>query len=213
MIVKLEIHSSHLTGIGFIEGIGLSSNVYSLGSNEVTVIDTGAGDVMNALPPKLKTLDLDPKNVKQIVLTHTHFDHVGGVEALASIASPKLLLHQAECSDLDSHGLEISKLQDGDFVLAGDRKLEVMHTPGHTLGAICLYDRKDKVLFSGDTVFPDGAFGRTDLAGGESYRLIESLARLARLDVDFILPGHMEPVTRDARAHLGAAYENAKSWL
>jgi len=213
MIVKLEIYSSRLSGIGFIEGIGLSSNVYSLGSDEVTVIDTGAGDVLNALPPKLKTLDLDPKNVKQIVLTHAHFDHVGGVEALARIASPKLLLHEEECSDLDSHGLEVSKLQDGDFVLAGNRKLEVMHTPGHTPGAMCLYDRKDKILFSGDTVFPDGGFGRTDLPGGESRRLIESLARLAMLDVDFILPGHMEPVTTDAQTHLAAAYENAKSWL
>jgi len=213
MIVKLEIYSSRLSGIGFIEGIGLSSNVYSLGSSEVTLIDTGAGDVVNVLPPKLKTLDLDPKNVKQIVLTHAHFDHVGGVEALASIASPKLLLHEAEYGDPDSHGLEVSKLQDGDFVLAGDRKLEVMHTPGHTLGAICLYDRKDKVLFSGDTVFPDGAFGRTDLPGGESYMLVETLGRLGRLDVDFILPGHMEPVTRDAHTHLAAAYENAKSWL
>lgn len=213
MIVKLEIYSPRLSRICYIEGIGLSSNVYTMGVDEITVIDTGAGDPMNTLPPKLKTLDLDPRNVKQIILTHTHFDHTGGIEALASMASPRLLLHEDEIDDAERFGLSVSKLHEGDSVSAEDRRLEVIHTPGHMPGAICLYERQDKILFSGDTVFPDGGFGRTDLPGGESRKLVESLARLAMLEVDFILPGHMEPVTSDARTHLAAAYENAKSWL
>jgi len=213
MIVKLEIYSPRLSRICYIEGVGLSSNVYTIGVDEITVIDTGAGDPMNTLPPKLKTLDLDPRNVKQIILTHTHFDHTGGIEALASMASPRVLLHEDEIDDVVGFGLSVSKLHDGDSVLAGNRRLEVIHTPGHMPGAICLYERQDKILFSGDTVFPDGGFGRTDLPGGESRKLVESLARLAMLKVDFILPGHMEPVTSDARTHLATAYENAKSWL
>jgi glyoxylase-like metal-dependent hydrolase (beta-lactamase superfamily II) len=214
MIVKLEIYSPRLSGICYVEGIGLSSNVYTIGVDEITVIDTGAGDPMNTLPPKLKTLDLDPRNVKQIILTHTHFDHTGGIEALASMASPRLLLHEDGIkNDVEGFGLGVSKLRDGDSVLAGDRRLDVIHTPGHMPGAICLYERQDKILFSGDTVFPDGGFGRTDLPGGESRKLVESLARLAMLEVDFILPGHMEPVTSNARTHLAAAYENAKTWL
>jgi glyoxylase-like metal-dependent hydrolase (beta-lactamase superfamily II) len=213
MIVKLEIYSSHLSGICYIEGIGLSSNVYTLGVDEITVVDTGVGDHMNALPPKLKTLALDPKNVKQIILTHTHFDHTGGIKALASLASPKLLLHEQEINNLESFGLNISKLRDGEIIVAGDHRLEVIHTPGHTPGSICLYDRKNRILFSGDTVFPDGGFGRTDLPGGESRDLIESLERLTMIEVDFILPGHMEPVRSDAQTHLAAAYENARSWL
>jgi len=213
MIVKLEIYSPRLSRICYIEGVGLSSNVYTIGVDEITVIDTGAGDPMNALSPKLKTLDLDPRNVKQIILTHTHFDHTGGIEALASMASPRLLLHEDEIDDVERFGPSVSKLHDGDSVLAGNRRLEVIHTPGHMPGAICLYERQDKILFSGDTAFPDGGFGRTDLPGGESRKLVESLARLAMLEVDFILPGHMEPVTSNARTHLAAAYENAKSWL
>jgi glyoxylase-like metal-dependent hydrolase (beta-lactamase superfamily II) len=213
MIVKLEIYSPRLSGICYVEGIGLSSNVYTIGVDEITVIDTGAGDPMNTLPPKLKTLDLDPRNVKQIILTHTHFDHTGGIEALASMASPRVLLHEDGINDVEGFGLGVSKLHDGDSVLAGNRRLEVIHTPGHMPGAICLYERQDKILFSGDTVFPDGGFGRTDLPGGESRKLVESLARLAMLKVDFILPGHMEPVTSNARTHLATAYENAKSWL
>jgi glyoxylase-like metal-dependent hydrolase (beta-lactamase superfamily II) len=213
MIVKLEIYSPRLSGICYIEGVDLSSNVYTIGVDEITIIDTGAGDPMNTLPPKLKTLDLDPRNVKQIILTHAHFDHTGGIEALARMASPRLLLHEDEIDDVERFGLSVSKLHDGDSVLAGDRRLEVIHTPGHMPGAICLYERQDKILFSGDTVFPDGGFGRTDLPGGESRKLVESLARLAMLEVDFILPGHMEPVTSNARTHLAAAYENAKTWL
>jgi glyoxylase-like metal-dependent hydrolase (beta-lactamase superfamily II) len=211
MIVKLEIYSPRLSRICYIEGVGLSSNVYTIGVGEITVIDTGAGDPMNALSPKLKTLDLDPRNVKQIILTHTHFDHTGGIKALASMASPRLLLHEDEIDDVERFGLGVSKLHDGDCVSAEDRRLEVIHTPGHMPGAICLYERQDKILFSGDTVFPDGGFGRTDLPGGESRKLVESLACLAMLEVDFILPGHMEPVTSNARTHLAAAYENAKS--
>lgn len=213
MIVKLEVYSPQLAEIGFIEGIGLSSNVYTLGTEEVTVVDTGSGDRINALTPKLRTLDLDPENVRQVILTHTHPDHTGGLMDLAAATSPFVLIHEDEASNIESFGLQISKLHDGDLISAGGRKLNVFHTAGHTPGAICLYDAKDKILFSGDTVFPEGGFGRTDLAGGESHRLIESLERLTRLDVDFLLPGHMEPVRHEAKAHLVASYENAKSWL
>jgi len=213
MILKLEIYSSRLSGICFIEGIGLSSNIYTLGAEEITIIDTGAGDRINALIPKLETLDLDPKKVKQVVLTHTHPDHTGGLEALARTSSPVILLQEEEAASIETFGLAVSKLHDGDSITAGGRTLEIIHTPGHSPGAICLYDPKGKILFSGDTVFPEGGFGRTDLPGGESYKLIESLERLSTLEVDFILPAHMEPVRSEAKAHLTASYENAKSWL
>lgn len=129
MIAKLEIYGSCLSGICYIEGIGLSSNVYTVGTNDITVVDTGVGDHMNALPPKLKTLDLDPRNVKQIILTHTHFDHTGGIKALANIVSPKLFLHEQETNNVENFGLSISKLHDGEIVVAGDHRLEVIHTP------------------------------------------------------------------------------------
>ena len=213
MIVKLDIYSTHLSGICFIEGIGLSSNIYTLGVEEITVIDTGEGDQINALVPRLKTLDLDPRNVKQVILTHTHPDHTGGLKELVGTCSPVVLVHEEEAANIETFGFAVSKLNDGSSTTAGGRALQVIHTPGHTPGSICLYDPKDKILFSGDTVFPEGGFGRTDLPGGESYQLVDSLERLTALEVNFILPAHMEMVRSEAKAHLMASYENAKSWL
>ncbi|MCK4247341.1 MAG: MBL fold metallo-hydrolase, partial [Methanomicrobia archaeon] len=68
-------------------------------------------------------------------------------------------------------------------------RLEVLHTPGHTDGSICLYDEAKKIMFSGDTFFIDG-IGRTDLPSGNEEALKESLERLASLDIEKVYPGH-----------------------
>jgi glyoxylase-like metal-dependent hydrolase (beta-lactamase superfamily II) len=82
---------------------------------------------------------------------------------------------------------------DGDVLDLGGVGLEVLHTPGHTPGSICLYDRVDGVLFTGDTVFAEGV-GRTDFAGGDAGALRESLERLVGFceenGVEKIYPGH-----------------------
>jgi len=92
-------------------------------------------------------------------------------------------------------------LRDGDQVGA----LRVIHTPGHTPGGICLYDEATHDLLSGDTVFSDGAFGRTDLPGGDEAALRLSLERLAALDVRGLYPGHGSPVETGGGRHITAA--------
>ena len=72
-------------------------------------------------------------------------------------------------------------LKEGMVLDIGKWKLEVMETPGHSLGSLCLYERNEKVLFSGDTVFPDGNIGRTDMYGGDTSELVRSIERLTRL--------------------------------
>lgn len=81
-------------------------------------------------------------------------------------------------------------LTDGAKIDLGDSTLRVIHTPGHTPGSICLYEAQSKSLFSGDTVFPYGSVGRTDLPGGSSRDLIRSISRLVKLDVSVLYPGH-----------------------
>ena len=101
-------------------------------------------------------------------------------------------------------GLEIfpiqvdRKFKDGDILEWSPFRFEVLITPGHTPGGICLYDRDKKILFSGDTVFPGGSMGRVDFPGGSSKQMRDSLNRLATLDVEILCAGHMQPVTKGA---------------
>ncbi|MBO4522539.1 MAG: MBL fold metallo-hydrolase, partial [Methanomicrobium sp.] len=91
-------------------------------------------------------------------------------------------------------------LKDGDRV----ENFEVIHTPGHSRGSICLYDREDEShpLISGDTVFADGGFGRIDLAGGDESAMRSSLNRLSEIDAGDIFPGHGRVVYRNGKKHI-----------
>jgi len=212
MTVRLEVYNPCLSNIYFIEGIGLSSNVYTLDDTSITLVDTGAGDPANKLTPKLKALNLDPRNIERVILTHSHFDHTGGLPEVAASSTPKILAHRSDIAELETFGLDLVGLDEGAVIRTEKRELKVLHTGGHTSGSICLYDAEDKIFFSGDTVFPDGSFGRTDL-GGDEGELIESLRRLSELDVEFLLPGHMRPIIGNATAHIQSSYQNARAWL
>ena len=98
------------------------------------------------------------------------------------------------------------KLKEGDMVNWGNLALKVIHTPGHTPGGICLHDKQKKILFTGDTVFSHGSFGRVDFIGGSAELLQKSLKKLAELeDVEILLPGHMNPVLQNGKKHLELA--------
>jgi glyoxylase-like metal-dependent hydrolase (beta-lactamase superfamily II) len=84
--------------------------------------------------------------------------------------------------------------------------LEVIHTPGHTPGGICLYDATTRTLFSGDTVFEDGSFGRTDLYGGNQSTLVESIRKLTLLDVRTMYPGHGDVVSNNANEQIKLSF-------
>jgi glyoxylase-like metal-dependent hydrolase (beta-lactamase superfamily II) len=82
------------------------------------------------------------------------------------------------------------ELADGSRIRFGDIDVTVLHTPGHTPGSVCLLSNEERVIFSGDTLFA-GAWGRTDLPGGNDEMMIDSLARLATLEPGLnVLPGH-----------------------
>jgi glyoxylase-like metal-dependent hydrolase (beta-lactamase superfamily II) len=174
-------------------------------SKDAVVIDPGDEPDM--------IIDIIKKNgltVQYIICTHGHFDHVGAVSDLKKETGAKVVLHKDELEiysaalDMAAFwGYDIGRppepdmlLKDGDAVEFGRIRLEVLHTPGHSPGCICLYG--NGILLTGDTIFA-GSVGRTDLYGGDEKKLKESFKRLMLLPENIrALPGH-GPETSIAR--------------
>ncbi len=148
--------------------------------------------------------------VKAVLLTHGHFDHIMGLDALLKEFSVPVYAHEAEREVLESEQLNSSASMLGqpysfsgaDYVtnrqelrIAGFEIL-VIYTPGHTIGGCCYYIEKEKALFSGDTLF-HGSVGRTDLPTGSMGQLVSSVRdKLFVLPDDTqVYPGHMEETT------------------
>ena len=158
------------------------------GSDRCVVIDPGYEPEKIAGFLKKNNLTLDA-----ILLTHGHFDHVGGVKALAE--NCKVYLQELEHTmpqALTAGPLYATDNYPARFSIAG-MDFTVLHTPGHTPGSVCLIC--EDVMFSGDTLFA-GSCGRTDLPGGDWATIQSSLRRLADLQVDYrVFPGHGEDTT------------------
>lgn len=161
------------------------------------------------------------EQIETIVLTHCHFDHIARVKEIAHLCGAKVAIHAADARGLldEIHSLSMNfgarspgivpdiLLSDGDTI--GD--FVVLHTPGHTPGCICLYSGTDRLLFSGDTVFADGYFGRYDFPGGSRTELARSLDRLAALDVGGLYAGHGGPAEENGSRCIAAAVRLMKS--
>ena len=103
------------------------------------------------------------------------------------------------------------KLKNGDTIVIGDDTFEVIHTPGHTPGSICLYSKVSKSLFSGDTIFSYGSFGRYDFPEGDFNQLKNSIEKIAKLDILNIYPGHEIIVEGDGNKHMKMTLQNIRS--
>ena len=86
----------------------------------------------------------------------------------------------------------------------------MIYTPGHTPGCMCLYDEKSKTLFSGDTVFANGSFGRYDFPGGNGKQLRYSIENLSKLDINNLYPGHETIVEGDGNRHMRMTLKNTE---
>jgi len=179
----------------------LYTNCFIIGckdTKEAAVVDPG-GDSDKIL----MLLAEDKLTLKYIINTHGHFDHVAGNKKLKETTGAKILIHEEDATLLTtpSMGLSADNLQaadefmkDGDKITFGNITLEVLHTPGHTLGGVSLYT--DGHVFVGDTLFA-GSIGRTDFPGGNYDTLINSVKdRLFPLgDEVLVYSGHTAETT------------------
>src|SRR3974377_1188416 len=148
--------------------------------------------------------------VKQIVITHAHIDHVGGAMKLRAATGAPIVLNQndyallkmldiqAAWSGVPAPGkVEIDRsITTGETVSAGSHTAQILRTPGHTEGSICLYFEPEKKLIAGDTLFA-GSIGRTDLPGGDPQKITRYIQKtlMALPDETVVIPGHGELTT------------------
>ena len=216
-----------MRGIYCIPSLGIDSNIYIVdcGGGEIIVIDTGLGFEAEHVIGEIRRGGLNPENIRYIVNTHCHIDHIGGNPAfLGRCEDAKVLAHVRDArymivgdaiaieplgfvSEIKPYRVDVM-LKDGDRVEAGDYIFKVVHTPGHTPGSICLYDEEYKVLISGDTVFLEG-IGRYDFPYSSYRDLARSLRKLADMEVEALLPGHGPYTTRKGSSFIK---ENLK-WI
>ena len=183
------------------------TNSYIVSSDESNTALIDAPDNPDYI---LSEIEKNNLNLKMILLTHGHFDHVGAVAKLAEKTGCDVYIHEADFPkllDVDKSlvtyfGLnefspykQAKHFKDGDTISLDELTFKIIHTPGHTSGSVCI--TIDDVMFSGDTLFA-GSIGRTDLPDGNSLTMISSLKKLAGIDKNYIVyPGHMSSTTLD----------------
>ncbi len=171
-------------------------------TKECVIIDPG--DEAAKLSGKLTAGGYKPV---AILLTHAHFDHIMGVDALADKYNIPVYIHEDDEDMLQRPELNCGAMigtkatakadkpvRDGDVLQLAGMEIRVIHTPGHTTGGVCYYFPQEEVVFSGDTLFCESV-GRTDLPGGSMSQLVRSVKeKLFKLpDLTIVYPGHGEP--------------------
>jgi glyoxylase-like metal-dependent hydrolase (beta-lactamase superfamily II) len=208
-------------------GFGYSApgdcNVYLIdGGGELALVDTGGGNGEKDIIGNVRNMGLDPKMIGTAFNTHCHFDHVGGNHVIKEMTGCRIAAHEADVDSIEARGelmlydmalergleFQASKvdveLGDGDAYQVGDLSLEVMHTPGHTPGCICLLMEEDghRSVFCGDIA---GANGRLGFINGPGFSLDDwkaSIKRLVSYKPDRLYPGHNTFLMGYATDHL-----------
>ena len=217
-------------GIFFRMSRSFDSNIILLKSGDRHVlVDTGTGMYSERLESDLQEQDSTLSSITDVVLTHSHIDHIGGVAMLLSEGGPKLHLMKSEADMINSGDMSLTLanifgtklppmkidvvINDGDIIEFGDIRLQAFNTPGHSVGSTCFRILDSPIMITGDTMFPGGSFGRVDFPTGDPVALVHSLEKLASMDFEIALPGHMAAIMQGGSHSANISYRTAKSWF
>ena len=198
-----------------LSGTGFSGNIFLVDAEKPVLIDAGWSPDVGHVAKQVAEV-LGDRKLEHIILTHRHIDHVGGALAFQKRFGGEMLAHEDDAQPLiagdpistgattfggDISPMEVTTVTHGETIdLGGGEGLEVIHTPGHTIGSICLMGQN--ALFSGDTVFAAGGVGRWDLPTGSYEQLLDSIRKLSDIMVDDMYPGHGPVVEGNAPEHI-----------
>ena len=176
-------------------------NTIIIKDESCVLIDPGHLWNLEIILQKMRRDGINTKDIDVVLNTHCHPDHCESDEFFPKIAKTKISMHELEAKYLESNGklvyemfgfivpnFKINSYLKDSLKLDGI-DLEIIHTPGHSPGSICIYWRKRKVLICGDLIF-ENSFGRTDLPGGDATLIKNSIEKISKLDAEYLLPGH-----------------------
>jgi glyoxylase-like metal-dependent hydrolase (beta-lactamase superfamily II) len=164
--------------------------VYFVAGEKGALIDSAYGQDEIAETYIEYVKSVPPAKIDYLIITHAHPDHISGLTLLKRRTGAQSIMHSAEVTDIPID----RRVEDGEVIPLGGIDLEIVHTPGHNPGHICLYIRKSRIMFSGDHVL-----AKTTTAlqppWGDMTQYIESLRKLLKYDIDLMLPAHGPPIT------------------
>jgi len=205
----------------------LDCNTYVIKDDLNVVIDPGSTQFLPALVQDLHKDGIDPEDINTITNTHLHIDHCWGDEAFKELSGAKIALHPAQKKFQEVTAVEVSRffgqqvveinedsLLDNGKLNTGSLELELILSPGHSLDSVCFYSKKEKFLICGDVIF-NRNIGRADLPGGSASELKQSIERLSQLDIEYLLPGHMDIITgaEEVKRNFEFIKQNVFGWL
>jgi hydroxyacylglutathione hydrolase len=205
----------------------MDANVYIIKGNPGIIFDTGLVNYVPARAAEMKKDGIDPKDIGIIVNTHLHIDHSSGNETFKALSGAKIALHPVQKANYQLIVIDGTKLLGTepvefkeDFLIENNRleigglEIECIPCPGHSPDSVCYYLRKEKALICGDVLFEMNT-GRVDLPGGNADELRDSIDNLAKLDIELLLPGHMNSVSGADNVKRNFQYikQNIFPWL
>ena len=189
----------------------LDCNTCVIKDNISIIIDPGLTQFLPELLQDMQKDGIDPKDIDIITNTHLHGDHCWANEAFQKHSGAKILIHPLQKKFWDTAVTQTSrffglptveftedKFLDDDKLDTGEMEFELIYSPGHSLDSICFYCKNEKILICGDVIFNQNT-GRVDLPGGNANELRQSIDKLSQLEIEYLLPGHMDIVTGQER--------------